>query len=221
VLIDAQLKQQQVAALLSVFLSDPSGSVSLGEVFDRDKVQLTPAAVRLVPPDTTVTAINPPEARGGIDLTKHLLRSIAAGCGLPAWKVSADLSDVNFSSARMGDFAWRRRAGALQKLIEGQFLNPAFRRFVALEVGAGRLAVSLDNLDDPSWIWPAPAQIDPLAETQADQLAVQAGFVSRQSVISKLGRDPEEVQNEIEADTFTPAAPPTPAQPQLKVVPNA
>lgn len=219
--IDAQLKQQQVSALLSVFLSDPSGSVNLGEVFNGNKVELSPAAVRLVPPDTVATVINPPEARGGIDFTKHMLRSMAAGVGLPAWKVSADLSDVNFSSARMGDFAWRRRVGQLQKLIEGQFLAPVFRRFCALELAAARLAVDLDTLGDPAWIWPAPAQIDPLAETQADALAVQSGFTSRAAVISKYGRDPDEVRAEIEADDFTPAPAPTPAQPQLKVVPNA
>ena len=66
--------------MLSVFLSDPSGSVNLGEVFNGNKVELSPAAVRLVPPDTVATVINPPEARGGIDFTKHMLRSMAAGC---------------------------------------------------------------------------------------------------------------------------------------------
>ena len=202
--IDAQLAQQRVAALLSVFLTDPSGSVSLGNVFDGDKVELSPAAVRLVPPDTIATVIQPPQTRDGIDFTKHMLRSMAAGVGLPAWKVSADLSDVNFSSARQGDFAWRRRAAALQKLIEGQFLNPVFKRFVALEVAAGRLSADLDTLADPKFLWPAPAQIDPLAETQADVLAVQSGFKSRREVISKYGRDPEEVLAEVEADQTTP-----------------
>ena len=166
--IDALLKQQQVAALLSVFLTDPSGCVSLGDITDGNKVELSPAAVRLVPPDTTATVVTPPEASGGIDLSKHMLRSMAAGCGLPAWKVSADLSDVNFSSARQGDFAWRRRAAALQSLLVMQFLEPVFRRFVALEVAAERLNVDLATLADPKFIWPAFPQVDPLAETQAD-----------------------------------------------------
>ncbi len=221
-LISAQLRQQQVSALLNVFLSDPSGSVSLGDVFDRDKVELVPGQVRLVPPDTVATVVQPPEARGGIDFTKHMLRSMAAAVGLPAWKVSADLGEVNFSSARMGDFAWRRRVSQLQRLIEQQFLNVVFRRFIALEVAASRLAVDLDTLADPAWIWPAPPMIDPKAEVESDQIAVAAGFISRQSVVSKYGRDPQEVAREIEADNFTPAAPPPPTpQPTLKVVQNA
>ena len=88
--------------LLSVFLTDPSGSVSLGDFKDGNKVELSPAAVRLVPPDTVATVVTPPEASGGIDLSNHMLRSMAAGVGLPAWKVSADLADVNFSIGAAG-----------------------------------------------------------------------------------------------------------------------
>lgn len=215
ILRDAQIKQQQVAALLGVFLSDPSGSVSLGDIQDKDKVELRPAAIRLIPPDCVVTTVSPPEARNGIDLSKHLLRAIAVGVGLPAWKVSGDLSDVNFSSARLGDHAWRRRAAALQSLLVSQVLEPVFRRFVALEVAAGRLRVNLDTLADPTFIWPAWQMVDPLAETQADALAVQSGFKSRQEIISKYGRDPEEVQAEIDADEMPP---PAAQAPQLQVV---
>lgn len=212
--VDALQAQQKVAALLGVFLSDPSGSVSLGEVTSGNTVALTPAAVRLVPPDSTATVISPPEVSNGIEFTKHQLRSLAAGVSLPAWKVSADLSDVNFSSARQGDFAWRRRAAALQSLLVGQFLNPVFRRFCALEVAAGRLSLDLAALADPKFLWPAWPQIDPLAEQQADVLALQNGLTSRRALISKYGRDPEEVLTEVAADR-TPAAP---AQPQLTVI---
>ena len=218
--VDAQLAQQKVAALLSVFLTDPSASVSLGNVTSGDKVELSPAAVRLVPPDTVATVINPPQTRDGIDFTRHMLRSMAAGVGLPTWKVSADLSDVNFSSARMGDYAWRRRVSALQRLIEAQLLGPIFRRWLALEVAAGRLSVDLGGIEDPAWVWPAPAQIDPLAETQADVLALQSGLRSRREIISRYGRDPEEVLAEIGADNFTPAATEM-SPPKLTVVNNA
>ena len=95
-----------------------------------------------------------------------------------------------------------------------QFLSPAFRRFCALEVAAGRLNVDLAALDDPKFIWPAWAQIDPLAETQADALALEAGLTSRVELISKRGRDAREVLDEIAADKAASA----PAQPTLKVV---
>ena len=105
----------------------------------------------------------------------------------------------------------------LQKLIEGQLLTPIFRRFVALEVAASRLDVNLDTIGDPVWLWPAWTQIDPKAETEADVLAVQNGFTSRRAVISKMGRDPDEVRAEIAADNFVPQTQPVP----LKVVQNA
>jgi capsid protein len=143
-----------------------------------------------------------------------MLRSLAAGVGLPAWKVSADLSDVNFSSARLGDHAWRRRVAALQKLIEGQFLNRVFRRFVALEVAAGRLKVDLRNLPEPRWLWPAWPMVDPLAETQADALAVENCFTSVTAVIAARGRDPQEVRAEIAAEVSSRPV----STPALKVV---
>jgi lambda family phage portal protein len=216
--IDAQLAQQKVAALLSAFLTDPSGDVALGKKIEEGKVEMSPGTVNIVPEGTTVTMTNPPDAKDGPAFVRHMLRSLAAGVGLPAWKVSADLSDVNFSSARLGDFAWRRRAGQIQKLIEGQLLSPIFRRFVALEVAAERLDVNLDTLGDPVWLWPAWPQIDPKAETEADVLAVDNGFTSRRAVISARGRDPDEVRVEIAADSFVPK----PTQPvPLKVVQNA
>jgi len=48
-------------------------------------------------------------------------------------------------------------------------------------------------------------------------LAVQNGFTSRRAVISKMGRDPDEVRAEIAADNFVPQTQPVP----LKVVQNA
>lgn len=217
-LTDALLMQQKVAALLCAFVSDPGGTMTLGELIEKGKVEMQPGTVSFLPADANVTMVSPPDPGPSGDFVKHLLRAIAAGVGLPAWKVSADLSDVNFSSARMGDFAWRRRAGAIQRLIEGQFLNPAFRRFVALEVAAGRLEGDVlgreSTFADPHWVWPAWPQINPKEETEADALAVEHGFVSRASIIAKYGRDPAEVDGERDADKFRPA-------PNLKVVNHA
>jgi lambda family phage portal protein len=214
--IDAKLKQQQVAALLCVFLTDPTGQVTLGKMIEQGTAELKPGTTNLVPEGVTANVVTPPDAKDGVDFIKHMLRSMAAGVGLPAWKVSADLSDVNFSSARLGDFAWRRRVGQLQKLIEGQLLTPIFKRWLALEVAADRLDVDLNALANPVWLWPAWTQIDPKAETEADEIAVRNGFTSRRAVISKYGRDPDEVAAEIAADRFTPTN-----QPALKVVQNA
>lgn len=213
--VDAQLMQQKVAALLCVFLTDPTGQVTLGKMIEQGTAELRPGTTNLVPEGVTPNVVTPPDNKNGVDFTKHMLRSMAAGVGLPAWKVSADLSDVNFSSARLGDFAWRRRVGQLQKLLEGQLLTPIFKRWLALEVAADRLDVDLDTRADATWLWPGFERIDPKAEAEADEIELRNGFTSRAAVISKLGRDPDAVAREIAADS-------TPVQPvPLKVVSNA
>jgi capsid protein len=209
---DAGIMLQKVAALLSIFVPDPSGTFDLaaltkpGGLFD-DGVK--PGGVHILPGEVVPTVVNPPKSDSLVDFSRHLIRSVASGLGLPAWKVSGDLSDVNFSSARLGLLNWQRRAQSLQRnLLVGQFLDPVFRRFVALETIAGRLNVDLDRLPPPTWLFAAWPAVDVLKECEADVLAISAGIKSRTEVISAGGRDPEAVRAEIARDpTPLPAAP--------------
>lgn len=216
---DALLAAANVAALLSIYITDPSGGVSLGEPIsgNRAEVSAEPGTVRIIPADSTVNTVNPPAFTGSVEATRHMVRSIAAGAGLPYELVSHDLSQVNYSSARLGLMEFRRRVVALQKtLVVGQFLNRVFRRFIALEALAGRLAANVDGLADPTFIFPGWAPIDPVKEAAADIDLIAAGLKSRREAIANRGRDPEEVFTEIASD----GAPP-PVRPQLKVIENA
>ena len=85
-------------------------------------------------------------------------------------------------------------------ILEPQFLNRVFRRFVALEVLSGRINVDLETLAQPKWLWPEFAPLDPLKDTDADVSAVAAGFASRAEIIAKRGRDISAVDAEIAAD---------------------
>ena len=212
---DAQVAQQKVAALLSVFITDPSGVVNLGEQSEgeKDTVSLEPGAVRMINGDATATAINPPQNDNGVPFSQHMVRSLAAAAQVPYELVSADLSQTSFSSARFGDQFFRRRTVQVQKtILEPQLLNRVFRRFVALEVLSGRINVDLETLAQPKWLWPEFAPLDPLKDTDADVSAVAAGFASRAEIIAKRGRDISAVDTEIAAD-------PRPApQPQPKPV---
>jgi lambda family phage portal protein len=209
---DAGLMLQKVAALLSVFLSDPSGSVDLGAIAKPGKLaeaSLEPGVIRVLPEGVTATTVTPPKSDSLVDFIKHMVRSLATGVGLPAWQVSGDLSDVNFSSARLGALNWRRRAQSLQRnLLVGQFLDRVFARWVALETIAGRLNVDLDDLAPPTWLFPGWPAVDILKEVEADVLAVSAGIKSRAEVISANGRDPEIVRAEIKRDPVPPPAAP-------------
>jgi capsid protein len=50
--------------------------------------------------------------------------------------------------------------------------------------------------------------LDPYREAQADVALVNAGIRSRREIIAARGRDPDDVDAEIQSDTFTPRIPP-------------
>jgi capsid protein len=149
-----------------------------------------------------------PDAAGAPDLLRAMIRSIASGGSIPYELISGDLSQVNYSSARLGLHQFQRRVKALQRsLITARFLEPLWRRFVTLEILSGRIAAPdfESNADDyfaMSAVFPGWPSLDPLKEAKGAVLELGAKLRSRAETISERGRDPAEVDAEIEADPF-------------------
>ena len=147
------------------------------------------------------------------EFTKHMVRSIAAGVGVPYALLSGDYSDSNYSSSRLAQQAFIRRVKAVRaSLLTSGFLLPLYARTVTLAILSGRISAPGFVRDPRAFLscellWPEFPHIAPLDETRADALAVQMGFRSRQEVIAARGRDPVEVDAEIAADTFTATTP--------------
>jgi len=145
-----------------------------------------------------------------------LQRSIAAGLGIPFELLSGDLSNTNYSSAKLGLETFRRRVDALRRtVLEPKLLDPVWKRFHTLEYLAGRLDIP-GYLDDPDaaldvrWLWPQWASLDPSKDADAAVALVNAGIMSRVEAIAQRGRDPEEVLAEI---ARTPAIVPVTPKP--------
>lgn len=106
--------------------------------------------------------------------------------------------------------SFQRRVRALQQSIFGaRLLRPIWERLITLEVLTGRLAARdferrTDDFFAVSFLWPEWPSLDPLKDSKADVLAVNAGLKSRHEIIAARGRDPAEVDDEIEADTIRP-----------------
>jgi capsid protein len=136
-----------------------------------------------------------------------MLRSIAAGGGLTYEALTADLSQVNYSSARLGQSLFQRRVKALQSsLLVAQLLVPIWRRWILLEIITGRLKAPdferspLSYLNS-KWLWPGWPAIDPLKQSKADALDLNSRTKSRAQIIAEnSGRDVCDVDEEIEND---------------------
>ncbi|EIE53131.1 lambda family phage portal protein, partial [Citreicella sp. 357] len=206
---DALLMQLKTASLITGYVRDPDGSFAgFDGTSDENalNVALEPGAMRILPAGADVTFSNP--GQGIVNVAEFLraqYREIAAGVGLTFEALTGDLTQTNYSSARVGLLEFRRRAEMQQtQLIEGQLLCPLWHRWIELRALAGEIEVTGAALADfhavrfvpPGWQW-----VDPKNEVEADARAIEAGLKSREEVVAGRGRDIDDLNEEIARDT--------------------
>jgi len=190
----AQLMRQKIAAAFSVFVRTARGEPpdDAGEAF-----QLRPGMVRWLEPGEDVSFANPPGVTGYADYARVNLRAVAAGLGVTYEALTADYSQVNYSSARMAHLEMMANINDLRNnMLIPQFCHPveAWIKEACELVGIPAEA--------SVWEWTAPRRemLDPSKEVNAMVTAIRAGLTSRQDEIRKLGRDAADVLREIAED---------------------
>ncbi len=86
-----------------------------------------------------------------------------------------------------------------------QFCRPVWDRWLELALLSGELDIGKEwtkkgGKEEVKWIAQGFDWVDPLKDQQAQQMAVRNGFKSRSEVVSELGYDVEEVDQEIAED---------------------
>ena len=198
---DAQLIRQKIAACFTAFVTGPADPRPSAEQTDGSLPleRVEPGIIEYLPPDKSVTFGNPPETNNYDEYARTVLRGAAAGLGLSYESFTGDLSNVNFSSARMGWLDQSRFIREIQDdILITQLLGPAWREFLRANQIAGNLAITARY--EVSWTPPRREMIDPSKEVGALVEMVRAGFESKQSIIRQLGNDPEQLSIEIAAD---------------------
>jgi lambda family phage portal protein len=192
---DAQIMRQKLAACFTAFRK--VGADGGARADEEIGATLSPGLIQDLGPDEDIVFADPPEVSGYEEFTRAVLRSVAAGMGITYEALSGDLSNVNFSSARMGRNEMERIITGWQKLmLIPQMLDPIGRWF--LQFWAMRYPRDAAAIEGARVTWTTPHHIlvDPTREIPALRDAVRAGFVSWQDVIRQLGEDPERVIEE-------------------------
>lgn len=126
-----------------------------------------------------------------------MLRITASGLGITYEALTGDLSNVNFSSGRMGRMEMDRNVSAWQwLLLIPQMMQP----LSAWTLEAWPLASSRARPASLAWVPPARIVVDPAKEYAAMVTLIRAGLTSRSASIQALGYDAETVEAEIAAD---------------------
>ena len=206
---DAGIMKAKTSCLLAGFIRSLEGGP--GDDLTPDaELSLEPGVLRRLRMGEDISFSPTSDMEGLNGFLVHLARSIAAGVGAPHELISGDLSNVNYSSAKLGLEGFRRRVKALRaSVLVSRLLDPVWQRLITLEVLTGRLSAPGFEADpepyfDASFLWPEFTSLDPMKETQADVDALNAGLRSRQEIIAARGRDPDEVTAELAADSFRP-----------------
>ncbi len=203
---DAQILRQKIAACFAAFRVSPDVDVA-GEARNRNAAgeddpgglsMLEPGRIQNLAPGEDIRFASPPAVEGYDSFARSVVQSVAAGLGITYEALSGDLSQVNFSSARMGRLEMDRNVSAWQwlMLIPGMMDVLARWTLQAMERGLAQGAGDVRL----SWVPPHRMMVDPAREIPALAAKVRAGFASRQGVVRELGFDPEELQAEQIAD---------------------
>jgi lambda family phage portal protein len=211
----AELVRKGVAAMIAFFEQDVDGQWSqmafsaAGEKLDSGiPIQgVEPGSYVRVPMGKRVE-MNEPSDVGGMypQYMAIQLRKIAAGIGLADFQLSGDMTQVNYSSARIALIEFRRRCEAFQhQVMVFQFCRPAWRQFIAAAVLSGAISARAYAADpqaylDVEWTPPAWPWVDPEADVDAEIKAIDALLKSRTKVMKAWGWDRESMDDEIDAE---------------------
>lgn len=199
---DATLMKAKIAACMAAFVTDPGdGSTSLAQNgTDRTTNQPTdtfePGMILNLPPGKSVTVANPPAATDHASYSTSLLREIAAGIGLTYEDLTGDLSQVNYSSARLGRLAHQQDVHHWRwNMLIPQLCTPAWDWMLQA------MNLANENVGSAPAEWhPAPMPLlDVDKESSAYQRRVRNGQLTWPQMVRELGEDPDKMLDEIQA----------------------
>lgn len=192
---DAQIMRQKIAACFAAFRVAPEADYAPSTTETADVAglgTLVPGRIQNLAPGEDIKFSTPPTVDGYDTFTRLVLQTVASGLGITYEALSGDLSQVNFSSARMGRMEMDRNVSDWQWLmLIPQMMQPIGAwALEAWSVGNGMKPDDDLTLD---WVPPHRMLVDPAREIPAMAAEVRAGFASRQGKIRTLGYDPEEI----------------------------
>lgn len=196
---DAMTVRMKIAACFSAFVGDIETPLDSASKTAALSDKLEPGAIEILPPGKTITFPNMPTASDD-GHSMRMMRSIAMGFGVSYEFLTGDLSNVNFSSARMGWIEMQRNIDQWRWLMFiPRFCQPTWKWFLD---GATIAGFKTDGVS-ATYTPPARQMIDPTKEVAASRDAVRMGLQSLSETIREQGRVPAEVFEEIRKDADT------------------
>lgn len=192
---DAQVMRQKIAACYAVFVKD-GGVGSTMTTSDKEEFErVEPGMIYRLGESDEVTFASPPTTENFAEFNRVLVQHIAAGFGTTYENVTGDLSNVNFSSGRMG---WIEHHRNIEDWQQNVMINMLCKKIFAWFVDAIKLkgAIPVAVSVSAGWTPPRREMIDPSKEVKGIQAQIRNMLLSPSDAIMQNGFDPEEVLEE-------------------------
>lgn len=204
---DAELARKNLESRFGIVASadvDALANPAVGatQVTDQQLVEgdlgmLPSGGITQLPPGLNLTKMEPAAAPGMVDYSKLSLHLICAGIGVPYHMATGDVSEVNFSSARIRDIDFRRDVDQHQWMCTApRLIRPIMKWFAdAIELGEGLRADYGFEYSMPKWDY-----VNPKQDIDAERGALEGGLTTLSESLRRRGFKPEEVFAEMAQD---------------------
>lgn len=196
---DAELLRQKISACFTAFVQDANPQDAIASEDGTLIERVEPGIIEHLPPGKTITFGNPPTTQNYDSYGRRILMGVARGLGISYEALTGDLSNVNFSSARMGWIEMQRNVEDWQyNMLVPQLCDSVWDWFVQAGLLAGRVPTS--QVGAIQWTPPRREMIDPTREIPALINGVRGGIISLQEVHRQSGYDSETVLRQMAED---------------------
>lgn len=194
--LDAEVVGKKIAACYTAFVTTSEGAPKNAKQL-RDATRMQPGTVSYLSPGDEITFGSPPQSTGLEAFDRIMTRHIANAYEITYESLANDLSNVNFSSGRMGWVEAGRNFKHWQVHVMIPMLCDKVFEWFSEAILMKGLVKSKSSV---TWTPPRREFIDPAKEIAALVEAVRAGFMSWQEVIRETGWTKEELLAELIED---------------------
>lgn len=199
----ALVNMRTAAAKMGFFITDKDTPEAYQPPVTGEKLVMdaSPGMAEQLAPGVTFQEWNPAQPSASFEqFCQMVLRSIAAGLDVSYTSLTGDLSQANYSSARVGLLDERDGWETLQVWFAEHLHRSVYRAWLSMALLTPEL--SLPSMDARRWSkvrfqarrW---AWIDPQKEIQAIKQEIGIGLNSRQNAARGIGRHFEELAEEL------------------------
>lgn len=195
---NAELKRREVSACFAGFIKNPDLDISLNDkqkkINEFSTFRITPGMVYDLSAGQEIT-FSSPQGDSSIDAyISSVLRKIAVGMGVTYEILAGNLSQVNFSSGRMGFLEFQRNLDLWRWHMMIPMMCDIVSNWFLETLEISRYSTKKVEIN---YTAPMREMIDPSTEIDAMKNAIRSGLKSYPEALRELGYNPEKVIEEI------------------------